>query len=113
MGDTMSRLAELLTKLKETHFPAMGHGVGDFLLYDVYVKGCADAVLAQELRPPEAEGFVGDEESLRIVAALRAKPARTPEEQAFPECDDLLKEVRGAILARAGQDPPAATDGRG
>ena len=83
----------------------MGNTVGDFLLYDVYVKGCADTVIAKELAPPEPGGFAADPETLRTVAALRAKPERTPDEQALLDYYDLLQEVRDATLALAGDFP--------
>jgi len=105
MTQAMDRLVELHRGLTETPFPAMGMGVGEFMLYDAYVKGCADAVIARELAPPEPEGFVADGETLRTLSALRAKPDRSPEEQEFLVYYDQLQTVRDAMLATAGEFP--------
>ena len=95
----MDDFIDLYRRLRCLPFPTHGKMIGDFILYDSLIAGCADRishgghVLASEVPLP-------DDQTLREVARVRAKGLLNKEEQQFLEYFELLERLRQLLLRR-------------
>lgn len=99
----MRTIAELHSLLRATPFPVIGKRVGDFVLYDSLLAGCASrAAHGQCLAPSQVP--TPDAETLEYVKHLQAAEGLNDEERAFLRYYGLLDELR-RVLARSPLDP--------
>lgn len=91
-----SMLRELYERLRATPFPALGKRVGDFVLYDSLLAGCADRVARGE-RVAVVEIPIPDDETMSFVNELRRKQSLGREEHDFLSYFDLLEQIRSAL----------------
>jgi hypothetical protein len=89
----VNNVQDLYEQLKQKPFPVLGKHVGDFVLYDSLIAGCAAQASRGKIIPPE-EIPAPDKETLRQVAQLRNKDRRNYQEQDFLEYFDLLDKIR-------------------
>jgi hypothetical protein len=95
----MNDLVEIYKKLGQLPFPVLGKEVGDFVLYDSLLAGCADrlcpgaTINASEVPAP-------DTTSQKHASRLRHKDTLSTDERLFIEYLDLLERLRLAVLKR-------------
>ena len=98
----MTNAMRLYRRLREAPFPSLGKRVGHFPLWDSIIAGYASRLADGDAMDDLAASEVtADDETLKVVAGLRAKESHTAEEQAFLDYYALLEEIRLAIVAAA------------
>lgn len=92
----MTTVAKLYERLQVLPAPRLGRRIGDFVLYEALLAGCADRLAHGSLLDLSTVPMP-DEGTLSAVAALRAKAALSEDERLFLEYFDLLEEIRLAL----------------
>jgi hypothetical protein len=94
------RVKLLYANLRALSFPTIGKGVGDFVLYDSLLAGCADRVVRGEFDVSNLPAL--DSETASVVTMLRKKSDRSDDENAFIQYFDLLQSLRLALGGTMG-----------
>jgi hypothetical protein len=93
-----SEIHALYERLRSMPFPGLGKRVGEFVLYDGLLAGCADRASRGERVPP-AEVPAPDDETLRRVGELRRKPRLDDDEAEFLRYFEVLDRIRTSLTA--------------
>lgn len=93
-----SAIRALYARLRSTPFPDFGKRVGDFVLYDSLLAGCADRAARGEA-VPSADVPVPDEETLRRVDELKGRGRLDDSEAEFLRYFELLEQIRASLRA--------------
>ena len=93
----MRRVESLYAQLRSRPCPSLAKRVGDCMLYESLLAGCADRVARGELLGPSTVP-APDSATIIFVTMLRKKADRPSDEDAFLQYFDLLDELRLALL---------------
>jgi hypothetical protein len=93
-----SPIRALYARLRVTPFPDLGKRIGDFVLYDSLLAGCADRAARGEA-VPGSEVPVPDEETLRRVDELKRQGHLHDGEAEFLRYFELLEQIRASLSA--------------
>lgn len=96
----LSELQALYERLRATPFPALGKQIGDFVLYDSLLAGCADRASRGE-SIPRADIPVPDDETLRRVGELRLKHELATDEAELLHYFELQERIRVILSTRS------------
>lgn len=94
-----SEIQALYEQLRVTPFPDLGKQVGDFVLYDSLLAGCADRAARGE-SIPLADIPMPDDETLRRVNELRLKRELGSDEAEFLRYFVLQERIRVILSTR-------------
>lgn len=92
----MDNIKQLYERLRETPFPEYGKLVGDFVLYDSLLAGCADRFYRGE-SVCTSEVPVPDEETMFCIRQLQNKKELNKEEFNFLQYFVLLEDIQQAL----------------